>query len=132
METELDFDSEFDPENAQDTLESMLNRADKRLTEEMDEAGLNIEKEASQRSPVDTGNLRASWGYNLEASGILNSALELTVGNEAHYSPHVEFGTTKMDAQPMLRPAIDAESRRLMRRVRMAVIEAAVTAGGGL
>ena len=132
MDMDLDWDSGFDPENAQETMESMLNTADERLTEEMEEAGKAIEKGAAQRSPVDTGNLRASWRYELSASGILNSALELAIGNEAHYSPHVEFGTSKMDAQPMLRPAIDEEARQLMRRIRMAVIEAAVKAGGGL
>lgn len=132
MQIDLEFESGFDPENAQDTFESMLNNSDERLTEEMDKAGLSIEREAAQRSPVVSGNLQGSWKYELTSSGILRSALELTVGNEAHYSPHVEFGTKHMDAQPMLRPAIDAEAQRLVRRIRMAVIEAAVEAGGGL
>jgi hypothetical protein len=32
---------------------------------------------------------------------------ETLVGTHVDYSPHVEFGTIKMDSQPFLRPALD-------------------------
>lgn len=129
MEFDLQWESGFDPENAQETFEEMLNTADERLTDELNEAGQNITKGAQQRSPVDTGNLRASWRYDLEASGLLSTTLTLTVGNTAYYSRFVEFGTRHMDAQPMLRPAWDDELRRLTRRIRMLVAEVADEAG---
>lgn len=129
MEFDLQWESGFDPENAQETFEEMLNTADERLTGELNEAGQNITKGAQQRSPVDTGNLRANWRYDLEASGLLSTTLTLTVGNAAYYSRFIEFGTRHMDAQPMLRPAWDDELRRLMRRIRMLVAEVADEAG---
>lgn len=129
MEFDLQWESGFDPENAQETFEDMLDEADDRLTEELDTAGLNITKGAQQRSPVDTGNLRASWRHELDASGLLSTTLTLIVGNQASYFRFVEFGTRHMAAQPMLRPAWDDEIRRLMRRIRMLVAEVADEVG---
>jgi HK97 gp10 family phage protein len=36
-----------------------------------------------------------------------NSDIDTLVGTHIDYSPYIEFGTVKMDAQPFLRPALD-------------------------
>jgi HK97 gp10 family phage protein len=51
--------------------------------------------------PVDTGELRDSIDYNVEADGSLN--FEAT----AEYAGYVEFGTSKMSAQPFFMPPLD-------------------------
>lgn len=47
---------------------------------------LKVERLSKINSPVDTGNLKSSWGY--ENSG----SFESIVYNKADYANHVEFG----------------------------------------
>lgn len=71
--------------------------------------GLQIEREAKQRCPVDTGRLRASYTTTLiEQRG----QPVVLVGSAVEYAPYVEFGTADMEAQPHLRPAVDAVAAR--------------------
>lgn len=105
----------------------MLTSTDRRLVSTITSGAQNIERGARQRSPVQTGNLRAAWGSEIETS---HAQIEALIGNEAHYSPHVEFGTQHMDAQPMLRPALDDELRNILREIRMTVIKVAELEGG--
>jgi HK97 gp10 family phage protein len=60
-----------------------------------------VAADAAQRAPVDTGRLRA--GITVEGSG-MNS----TVTSEAPYSHYVEYGTSRMGAQPFFWPALEA------------------------
>mgnify|MGYP001316426619 CR=1 FL=1 len=57
--------------------------------------------EAQDRTPVDTGYLKSQNDYdvNLEKS-------KVAIGNTAEYAPPVELGTSKMEAQPFLVPAV--------------------------
>lgn len=50
--------------------------------------------------PVDTGFLRET-GY------ISVFSTEVVIGFDAEYASYVEYGTSKMEAQPYLRPALD-------------------------
>lgn len=124
---ELSWDSKYDPDNAQETLEDLLASADRRLLADMQTAALNMEAEARRRVPVDTGNLRGSIDNDIRTG---RNTITAMVGSDVPYSIHVEKGTKHMEAQPYVRPAIDSEIRDLMRRVRETVNKAARSAGG--
>ena len=56
--------------------------------------------ESQELAPVDTGFLRASGQLEREGDSVI-------VGYAAEYAPPVEYGTSKMPAQPFLRPAME-------------------------
>jgi phage protein, HK97 gp10 family len=64
---------------------------------------LAIETTAKMKAPVDTGALRASIQNEMEeeTSGVVYTNQE--------YSQFVEFGTSKMAAQPYMTPAAEGE-----------------------
>ncbi len=64
-------------------------------------ATLQVEAGAKLRAPVDTGLLRNSIQSTFEGdlAGIVFVGVE--------YGIHVEFGTTRMRAQPFLLPALE-------------------------
>ena len=64
-------------------------------------AEANIERRAKSKSRVDTGNMRGGWQHRAQGS------FEGAVFNLVSYTVHNEYGTSKMPAQPMLRPAIE-------------------------
>lgn len=126
MDANLDFESGFAPDDAQDVFEDLVDEADDRLVERMEEAEQNIQKEAQQRSPVDTGNLRASWTGLTEAR---RGTIMTEVGNTTDYAEYIEKGTSKMAAQPMLRPAMDREQMQLIRDIEQLVYRVAAQEG---
>lgn len=65
----------------------------------------DIQAGAAARAPVDTGNLRNSISRQVGGSG---GTLRGEVGPTAKYGGYVENGTSRMRAQPYLRPATDA------------------------
>jgi HK97 gp10 family phage protein len=66
---------------------------------------LRIERRAKQLCPVDTGRLRSSISTAIIVDGRSISGI---VGTNVEYAPYVEFGTSRMEAQPYLRPAFYA------------------------
>jgi HK97 gp10 family phage protein len=52
--------------------------------------GFQIEREAKQNAPVDTGRLRGSITTKVEDLG---NVLKVKVGTNVEYAPYVEFGT---------------------------------------
>lgn len=66
----------------------------------------NITRDAKALAPVDTGNLRASIGSTITGDGRFG-VLRAEIGPTASYARHVELGTSRMRAQPFLRPATD-------------------------
>jgi HK97 gp10 family phage protein len=61
----------------------------------------DVEGQAKPLSPWKTGNLRASINGRVEGSiGI--------VGTAVNYAEYQEYGTKNMEANPFLRPALDA------------------------
>lgn len=63
---------------------------------------------------VDTGQLRASYGYEVERTGYGG---ELTVGSGSDYAPLLEYGTSKMIMRPHLRPVMFRNRLRIRREV---------------
>lgn len=66
----------------------------------LEKIGLLAEGYAQMRCPVDTGNLRGSITHEVS-----EGEKAVYVGTNVEYAPYVELGTSKMDAQPYLRPA---------------------------
>jgi hypothetical protein len=54
---------------------------------------------------VDTGKYRASWSWVVHKVG---EALELIVGTPDIRGPSLEYGTSRMDKRPHLRPVVEA------------------------
>jgi HK97 gp10 family phage protein len=74
---------------------------------------LAIEATAKQMAPVDTGNLRNS----IQTTVV--SALRATVGTNVEYAPYIEYGTSRMAAQPFLTPAAERERPAFRRALRL-------------
>lgn len=66
-------------------------------------AALDTQSDARQLAPVDTGNLRGS----IQVRPATPALTEASVGPEAEYGVYVEYGTSRMSAQPYMRPAAD-------------------------
>lgn len=66
---------------------------------------LQIERDAKRNAPVDTGNLRASLSSEVRREGA--DKIAGYVGTNVKYAPFVEMGTSRMGAQPFLRPAVE-------------------------
>lgn len=54
---------------------------------------------ATDKVPVRTGNLKSSIAYDSDDEKVI-------IGSDVHYASYVELGTSKMAAQPYLRPAL--------------------------
>lgn len=80
------------------------------------EAGARVvETYAKLAAPVDTGTLRNSI--------MLDEATpeRAILGPHVDYAEHVEFGTSRMAAQPYLRPAVDEHEREIVDAIEAAV-----------
>lgn len=69
---------------------------------------LRVEARAKVYCPVDTGHLRNSIGSEFEGSG-RSGEMTGTVTAGANYARFVEYGTSRMHAQPFMNPALDEE-----------------------
>ena len=63
-----------------------------------------ITRDARLMAPVDTGNLRASIGYETRE---LTASVEAEIGPTASYAAFVEFGTSRMAPHAYMGPALD-------------------------
>lgn len=73
---------------------------------ELQRRAIRVEGGAKRLCPVDTGRLRASITNALEQD---EQGLVAKVGSDVEYAPFIELGTSRMRAQPYLRPALAAE-----------------------
>ena len=63
-------------------------------------SAMDIEAEAKDQVPVDTGNLKRSIAADVQE-------FSATIAPHTEYDAYVEFGTYKMGAQLYMRPAAD-------------------------
>ena len=66
-------------------------------------ACFDVEAEAKNTVPVDTGNLKNSIQADLDNI----ESLEGEVGTGVEYAAYIEYGTSKMPARPYLTPAAE-------------------------
>ncbi len=69
-------------------------------------AGEAVANEARSMCPVDTGRLKGSISVSAGGSGAVVSA-------DTDYAAYVEFGTSKMAAQPFMAPAALSAAGRI-------------------
>lgn len=62
--------------------------------------GLLAQGNAQRLTPVATGTLRRSITNRIEGNAVY-------IGTAVEYAPFVEYGTSRMAAQPYLQPGID-------------------------
>jgi HK97 gp10 family phage protein len=85
-------------------LQAVAPQAQSLAEQVVTKAAADITAGAQSLAPVDTGALRNSIGYENTSSGEEASA---EVGPTVTYAGYVENGTSRMRAQPYLRPATD-------------------------
>ena len=90
----------FTPNNS-----GLLARLSAAALESVTKVSAHVLQQAQIIVPIDTGALYDSGSSSSEMQG--NEAVG-TVGFAEDYAGFVEFGTVKMDAEPYLRPALDA------------------------
>lgn len=66
----------------------------------------DIEADAQQLAPFDTGNLRNSISASFEGDG-RSGTMTAEIGPTAEYGIYVEWGTSVQPGQPFLAPAFD-------------------------
>ena len=66
-------------------------------------ATFDIEGQAKNRAPVDTGALKNSISTEFEDNGLTG-----IIAPHMEYATFVEFGTKRMSAQPYMTPAAEA------------------------
>jgi len=86
--------------------DAMFQEVKARVRDALRTAGPLILRSAIQKCPVDTGNLQRNIETEYEG-------LSLRVGTQVEYGGYVEGGTSKMAAQPYLRPALDENLRKI-------------------
>jgi len=85
------------------------------VVDAMEETARAAEANAKERARVDTGEMRDS----IEAEVTHGSdSVQLTLSVGTDHGLANELGTSRMSAQPMIRPAIDQEGARLPGRIR--------------
>lgn len=100
-----------------DGLEALINKVSKKagnlakLEQNVERATEYCKDEAKLMCPVDTGRLVNSLDSEVfwEGGSIVGS-----VFTNVEYAPYVEFGTSKMMAQPFLYPAL-MDNRKIIR-----------------
>ena len=73
-------------------------------------SGLLVEGTAKNLSPVDTGALRGSINTTSKS---LSSGAQATVRTNIEYAMYQEFGTTRQQAQPFMRPALQKNKNKV-------------------
>lgn len=89
-------------------INRLVNSPDGPVARELARRAVQVDRRAKQLAPVDTGRLRSSISWRLGSDG---KGLFALVGTDVHYAPYVELGTSRMAAQPFLRPALEAAKK---------------------
>lgn len=99
------------------------------LLEGVAAAGAYVEGRAKELCPVDTGTLRRSIHTELQTQAKPGET-HAFVGTSLEYAKYVEFGTSRMRAQPFVRPAFDETKGELPGIIREFVTEAIIVSAG--
>lgn len=66
-----------------------------------------MQSKADFKMGYQTGTTKRSIGLEIKDSG-----MTADVGAETEYSPYLEYGTRFMDAQPFVRPSLEAQTEQ--------------------
>ena len=90
----------------------------KALKESFVEVGELITSDAKSNCPVDTGFLRDSIKSNVKVE---NDDVLCEVVATAEYASFIELGTSRMVAQPFIRPAIESNKDKINELIKKSV-----------
>lgn len=79
---------------------------------------INIQGDAKQAAPVDTGRFRAGYQIDIQDEGFAGE-----VYNDVKYGPFLELGTRFMKAQPSLYPAFQKEVDAFPERMKIHMLK---------
>lgn len=102
-------------------LEKLAENFMDNLAEEFEEMRDDMQEEAEDRVPVDTGKLKNSIDFKVERDAD-EIGINLNTDNLEDYWDCVEFGTSKQRPQPFIRPAIDKGMDEIQERLQKAFI----------
>ena len=80
---------------------------------------LPIQNDAVIKCPKDTGNLARS--IHTDVTERSNTRVMTEIGTDVEYAPYPEFGTSRMKAQPYLRPAFDTQKQAAINEISAAL-----------
>lgn len=100
------------------TLQLLMPKAAAKV---MNTTMVNVQRLAKQGAPVDTGRLRASIHFSPTRPNP-RGRMTTRVTVRVHYGIHVEFGTSRMKAQPFLGPAFATERPKFLPRIVRAMV----------
>lgn len=126
MTFELSYKSGKGPESLKRKLAALAKFADKEFLEATEDAKKRVVRIAQQKAPVDTGKLESSIEGTVKTDG---DNIVMLVGSPVEYAIYVEAGTSKMAAQPYLRPALEQGLEEYEKDIGKAIGRAARTAG---
>ena len=89
-------------------LRGLPAEAARRASTAIRKTALDIEADAKAFSPIDTGFLRSSIGFDVDRDG-----LGAVIGPTAEYAPAVEWGTSRAAPRAFLGPAFDRRATDL-------------------
>lgn len=81
----------------------------------VEKSTLDIESDAKNLAPVDTGNLRSSIGHMYHYE---DGAVEAEIGPTADYGAYVELGTSVHAPQPYMAPALERRTPGFIQAMR--------------
>lgn len=85
-----------------DNSGAIKNASKAAIAKALADIGAKCETYAKQDCPVDTGNLRNSLSYSVNIGDNY-----VDIGTRVEYGKYVECGTSRMKAQPFLKPAAE-------------------------
>lgn len=88
-----------------DNSDKIKNASIEAIEKALTEIGMTCETYAKRDCPVDTGNLRNSISYDVN-----ESKKYVEIGTAVTYGKFQETGTSRMRAQPFLKPAATEHS----------------------
>ena len=116
---EIDVEGSEELKQALDRLDTEMQT---RLHEQLAEWAENVRTEAARLAPAKTGYLRSTIYARTRD-------WQTEIGADATYAANVEFGTSRTQAKPFLKPAVEAELPALERFMAEALETAATEAG---
>lgn len=84
-----------------DNTPQIIQRKNAAVAMALEMIGLQCENYAVLLCPVDTGRLKGSLSHEVRPSEEM-----VIIGTNVEYAPYVEMGTSRMNAQPYLYPAV--------------------------
>lgn len=79
----------------------VLNAEKQAVEKALTAIGVKWQQNVTPNVPVDTGRLRASMKYEVQAG-----QKQVIVGSDVEYAPYIELGTRNQRAKPYLKPSI--------------------------